>query len=148
MIIGTIEHINEYKRFNYIEDILKRINTIKLEIEKLEIEKLEIEANYDGVGSVGYTEGRSTLTSSSVENEILRKEKKIEQINSLIFRKKIEIKKIYIAINNLKGLKKKVIEERFIKEKQWKVIAEELSITESRCFQIRIEAINEICNFL
>lgn len=148
MIIGTIEAINEYEKFNYIEDILKRINTIKLEIEKLKIEKLEVESNYDGVGSVGYTEGRSTLTSSTVENEVLRKEKKIEQINKLIFSKEIQLKKINIAINSLREIKKKVIEERYIKEKQWKVIAEELSITESRCFQIRIEAIKEMCNFL
>ncbi|MEG1457577.1 MAG: DUF722 domain-containing protein [Bacilli bacterium] len=127
-------------------DLSSKIGFITKEIE---ITKNE----YEGCKGINYSEKVSPTNkfSSSVENEILNKEKELIRLNRDLNRT-IRLKNILdVCINGLYGVDKKVIELRYLtKEKlTWNQIANRVSYSSDYCRKdIRSRAINNIIDNL
>ena len=88
--------------FRKTEGKLFDYKRIKSAIEKIELDIEEIKNEYIGCGAIGYEErtGPTYNISRLVENEVIKKEQRINYLEYRKRQKEIEKRKIQIAINN------------------------------------------------
>ena len=88
--------------FRKTEGKLFDYKRIKSAIEKIELDIEEIKNEYIGCGAIGYEErtGPTYNISRLVENEVIKKEQRINYLEYRKRQKEIEKRKIEIAINN------------------------------------------------
>ncbi|MBK1809445.1 siderophore-interacting protein [Clostridium sp. YIM B02505] len=137
--------------FKNLEGTLYNYENIEKEIENLQLEIESVKNEYTGCGAITYEErtGPTNKFNSSVENEIIYKEKMINNLNKMIESRKITLKKIDNAINSnvLTDVEKELIYKRYIKghgRASWWKIAVELNLTEARIYQLRDSSINKL----
>ncbi len=139
---------NEKEFFRITEGKLYSYNRTKAEIEYLNLEIEEIQNEYKGLGSINYEErtGKTYNITSSVEKEIINKEKDIYKKNKEKNKKSIAIKKIDNALTILTEEELKLVEMRYFNNKTltWETIGRFIGVTVSRCKQMRIEIIDKI----
>lgn len=135
--------------FRKTEAILYDYNNLALKIDLLKAEIKDIEETYQGCGSISYEE-RTQATNkfnSSVENEILEKEKLLK-INKIDLNNKVTLKRrIDSAVQGLKDEERKLVELRYINKRQlsWNQIAFVLKYSQEYCRKdLRKKAINKI----
>ena len=135
--------------FRKTEAILYDYNNLTLKIDLLKAEIKDIEETYQGCGSISYEE-RTQATNkfnSSVENEILEKEKLLK-INKIDLNNKVTLKRrIDSAVQGLKDEERKLVELRYINKRQlsWNQIAFVLKYSQEYCRKdLRKKAINKI----
>lgn len=118
------------------ENILFDYKTIRSEIKNLKIYIEETNKSYEGCKGISYQEGvgKSNKFNSVVENEILKKEKKIEKWMSEIQDKEMMLAKIENALESLNEREHKIIELRYFRQvKKWDTIAESMDLSSSYC---------------
>ena len=88
--------------FRKTEGKLFDYKNIKNEIEAIDLEIENIKNDYRGCGAISYEErtGPTYNISRSVENEVIKKEERINYLEYIKKKKEIKKKKIEIAINN------------------------------------------------
>lgn len=135
--------------FRKTEAILYDYNNLALKIDLLKAEIKDIEETYQGCGSISYEE-RTQATNkfnSSVENEILEKEKLLK-VNKIDLNNKVTLKRrIDSAVQGLKDEERKLVELRYINKRQlsWNQIAFVLKYSQEYCRKdLRRKAINKI----
>lgn len=135
--------------FRKTEAILYDYNNLALKIDLLKAEIKDIEETYEGCGSISYEE-RTQATNkfnSSVENEVLEKEKLLK-INKIDLNNKVTLKRrIDSAVQGLKDEERKLVELRYINKRQlsWNQIAFVLKYSQEYCRKdLRKKAINKI----
>lgn len=135
--------------FRKTEAILYDYNNLALRIDLLKAEIKDMEETYQGCGAISYEE-RTQATNkfnSSVENEIIQKEKELRALK-LDLNNKIKLKRrIDGAVQGLKDEEKKLIELRYINKRSlsWNQIAFVLKYSQEYCRKdIRRKAINKI----
>lgn len=136
--------------FRKTEAILYDYNNLDLKIDLLKAEIKDIEETYQGCGSISYDE-RTQATNkfnSSVENEIIQREKELRALK-LDLNNKIKLKRrVDIAIQGLKkDEERKLVELRYINKRQlsWNQIAFVLKYSQEYCRKdLRRKAINKI----
>lgn len=135
--------------FRKTEAILYDYNNLALKIDLLKAEIKDIEETYQGCGSISYEE-RTQATNkfnSSVENEVLEKEKLLK-INKIDLNNKVTLKRrIDSAVQGLKDEERKLVELRYINKRQlsWNQIAFVLKYSQEYCRKdLRKKAINKI----
>ncbi|MDS6234849.1 transcriptional regulator [Clostridioides difficile] len=144
---------------NVKDDIFKRTegklysyNRLKAEINYLNLEIKKKENSYLECKSIGYSEKTSQTynISSSVENEVLRKEKEIEKIRREIESKEILIEKIDNVMSLLNEEETVLVQHRYFSKKNnsWGYIADSIGFSATRCKQMRIEIINKVKDLL
>lgn len=139
-------NIDNYKK---IEGMLYKYKKIKKEICNLELEVEFVKNNYEGCTGLSYEE-KGTPTnkfSSVVENEVVTKERMLKELSKRIELKQLEIEKIDNALSILNDKKKELIRLRYIDGQgrvSWPQIARQMYISESRCYQLKDETINEL----
>ncbi|MFX0548208.1 sigma factor-like helix-turn-helix DNA-binding protein [Hathewaya histolytica] len=138
--------MNQYKR---TEDILHNYKTIKAEIKNILIEIEDIENSYRGVKGVSYDDmPKAHNISSSVENEIEQKEKKIEYLSQLVIKKENQIKRIDNALETLTDSEYKIIKYRYFDKISNRKLAEILDLTEQNTSIIKSKIINKISKLI
>lgn len=115
---------------------------MKAEIKNIELELQELENEGQGCGAITYEE-KSTPTNkfnSSVENEVLRP----DQLTSKRHKLKVQIEKIDNALETLSDDEMKLIELRYFKKLQFKVIAELIDRNEVYCVCLKSKIIKKL----
>lgn len=139
--------MNLYKK---TEGMLYNYNKTKSKIKSLEIDICMIENEYQGTKSITFDEKSSSTNAfnSSVENEIINKEKRISQLEYLKKIKESEIQKIDICLSNLDNRERQIIEMRYFMKKSNKYIASELYLSEEHICRTKKEIILNMIDIL
>lgn len=135
--------------YSKLEGILYNYKNIQQEVNNLKLEIDFIQSSYKGCGAIGYEErtGETYKITNQVEEEILRKEKMIEQLNRELCSKELIIKKIDNALKILSDKEKEIIKMRYTEGQgkvSWFTISEQTYLSQSRCYQIKDQAIKKI----
>ena len=137
--------------FRKTEGILYDYNNLSSKIDLLKLEIKDIEETYQGCRAIGYDEktGATNKFNSSVENEIIKKEKMLIAIERDL-KHKISLKRrIDVAVENLKDEQRKLVELRYINKRSlsWNQIAFVLKYSQEYCRKdLRYQAINRIAD--
>lgn len=136
--------------FKKTEAILYDYNNLALKIDLLKAEIKDIEETYQGCGAIGYEE-RTQATNkynSSVENEVLEKEKMLKTLKIDLSNKMKLKRRIDTAVQGLKkDEERKLVELRYINKRplSWNQIAYVLKYSQEYCRKdLRISAIKSI----
>lgn len=140
-------------RYSKVEGMLYSYPKLPYEIKNLEIELKMIENEYMGIkGSSGGERGSGTnLVSSSVENEVFMKEKKLMEIRKKINNKHFLIERIDNALECLKlddEVAALLIRLRYIQKLEWNQIASQLHMDDKSLMRKRNEIIKELIPML
>ena len=136
----TKEEYNEL--FRKTEGKLFDYKNIKNEIEAIELEIENIKNDYRGCGAISYEErtGPTYNISRSVENEVIKKEERINYLQYVKKKKEIKMKKIEIAINNFNIEQKELFKLLYMSDKK-KVpryeILEAMHISKTTYYELR-----------
>lgn len=147
MFDKTKEEIKE------VENILKGYGELVEDIELIKDKIEELEDEYQGCGAIGYDETTAATNkfNSTVENEVVAKEKRIKELNVRLVELKRLKKRIDKAVNSLKGVDKEVIELKYINKRLigWKEIAYTVDYSESHCRKgIKTRALKHMVKFI
>lgn len=118
--------------YNY-EDLKKEVGYFEEEIEFLK-------QDYMGCGSIEYSEKvqTSTDTSSSIEKELLQKQKQIEILEKHKVKKERDLKRIERARENFNREEQEMFNIRYkLKIKDWKVYADKMNVGKDTYYSIR-----------
>lgn len=132
--------------FEIVEAILYKYNSSKAKIKNLDLEIESIKNEFNGPGSIGYEE-RTQATNkfnSSVENEVISREIKINQLQRLKRKKEIEVLKIDNALSVLSEREQDIIRLRYFEKYSNKEIAAKLNLVEEYISKLKKMAINQI----
>lgn len=135
--------------FRKTEAILYDYNNLALKIELLKAEIKDIEETYQGCGSISYEE-RTQATNkfnSSVENEVVQREKELRALKLDLKNKTTLKRRIYISVQGLNDEERKLVELRYINKRRlsWNQIAYVLKYSQEYCRKdLRWKAINKI----
>lgn len=134
---------NLYKK---TDGVLFNYRTIKAEIDNLELEIEEIKSEIDGVKSIGYEEktGTTNAFSSSVENEVLKKEKLINKLLKEKASKERLINKVDNALNVLDEEERKIIKLRCFDRMNWNKVGVLTNRDGDYCGRIKRKAVNKL----
>lgn len=139
----------ERDKFKVMEGMLYNYKTMQQQINNLKLEIEYLKNNYSGCGSIGYSErsGSTNMFNSTVENEIIKKEKKIERLQREISYKDKQLKKIDNALGILGDIERKIVDLRYINGQGkigWYKVCDELKISRSSCNTYKNNAIEEL----
>lgn len=137
-------------KFKYVEAMLYNYKNTVAEIKKLKRDLEILENDYRGVGSIGYDEksGPTNAFSSNVENEVIKREQKIQKLKSKIRLKEIDIENIDDAYESLLDLERIIIKERYFNKHTNKYVASVLNITEQTSCDYKNKLINKLIPLL
>ncbi|MEY8001191.1 sigma factor-like helix-turn-helix DNA-binding protein [Clostridium sp. Mt-5] len=135
-------------RDNYrkLEGILYNYKNIKAEIKNIDLDMEDLQQEYTGCGSITYEEKAAPTNkfNSSVENEIISKEKQISYLQNMRDGKKRLIDKIDNALDALSENERKLIELRYFDKLHFKEVAIRLNINDTYCMQFKSKVINKL----
>lgn len=136
--------------FKKTEAMLYNFNKTKAEIKNIDLEIELTKSEFDGVGAIGYEErtGPTNKFNSSVENEVLIKEIKIGRLEKSKRLKEIEILKVENAMESLTEREKQIVEMRYFKKYNNRIIAAKLDLTEEYISEIKSKIISSITDIL
>lgn len=134
---------NNYRK---IEGMLYSYRKTQAEIDNMKLKIKEIEKDYKGTGSISYEEKGSPTNAfnSSVENEILSKEKEINSILKEVKFKEIQLEKIDNAIGALANREKSIIYMKYFDRKTSRDISAKLNLTEVHVCRLKKRIINSL----
>lgn len=138
------------KRYKKVEAMLYNYKKTKAEI-KILTRQLEIlENNYMGTGAISYDEKTQSTNkfNSSVENEVIKREKDIQGLKNKIRLKEIEIENIDDVLNTLNDREAYVIREYYINKRLLKVICDEIHVNENYSSDYKSRIVNKICDMI
>lgn len=136
-----------------VEQLLKNYNDMVSIIELKELEIKDLEETYCGCGAISYSErsGQTYKFNSSVENEVVEREKKINKLKLELKESNNMKRKIERAVESLNGVDRKVIELRYINKRRlsWKQIASVVNYCEEHCRKrIKTRAIAQMIQYI
>ncbi|MFU7517658.1 sigma factor-like helix-turn-helix DNA-binding protein [Clostridium sp. HCS.1] len=137
---------NEFKK---VEAILYKYNSSKAKIRNLELDIENVKNEFNGPGSIRYEERTQSTNrfNSSVENEIISKEKKINELLKYKKQKEIEVLKVENSLNVLTERDQEIIKLRYFNKCNNREIAAKLNLAEEYISRLKKEAINRIIDF-
>lgn len=140
----------EQDLYKKTDGVLFNYKTIKAEINNIEIEIEELQEEFNGVGAVGYSERSSPTNAfnSSVENEILKKEKEINRLLKEKRNKERLISKIDNAIETLEYEEKEIIKLRCFERRSWNTVGSLTNRDGDHCSKIKREAVKKLSELI
>lgn len=138
-------------KFKNTEGLLYSYNSLKVKIKNLKLDLENIE--FEDLQAIQYDHDKLSETnafSSSVENNVIAKDKQIEIINGKIKYYQNTIAKIDNALENLSDSEKKLVEMRYLRSEPcpWLQIAREMQLEVTNCYKRRNNIINKIATML
>ena len=142
--------MNNNPLYRKTEAILYNYNKVKAQIKNIELDIENIKNEFNGPGVIGYEERTKSTNSfnSSVENEVVARENEINQLLRYQKQKEIELLKVDNAIGSLTEREKLIIEMRYFKKYNNKMIAAKLDLTEEYICNIKRNAVNQVLDLL
>ena len=138
-------------KFKNTEGLLYNYTSLKVKIKNLKLDLENIE--FEDLQAIQYDQDKLSETnafSSSVENNVIAKDKQIEIINRKIKYYQNTIAKIDNALENLSDSEKKLVEMRYLRSEPcpWLQIAREMQLEVTNCYKRRNNIINKIATML
>lgn len=132
------------------EAMLYNFNKTKAEIKNTDLDLEVLRGEFDGVGAVVYEErtGPTNKFNSSVENEVIDRDKKIEKMLKDKRLKEIEILKIENAIESLTQRERDIIEMRYFKKYNNRIISAKLDLTEEYVSELKTNIVNTMTDII
>ncbi|ELC8458781.1 DUF722 domain-containing protein [Clostridium perfringens] len=140
--------------FRETEVLLKNYSKLESEIELIKLEIKDIQKSYTGCGAIGYSEksGPTNKFSSMVEDEVIRKEKELYNLNKDLDYKVRLKRRIDLAIQTLRTKEEKdLIRLRYINQPKvsWGTVARHLKYNKDYCRkELRPKVIKQIADFV
>ena len=140
---------DEYKR---TEKWLYRYKDLPSAIKQYNLQIEAVKNNIRGCGAIEYDSDRLSQSyniSKTVENEVILREKKIEELESKKRVLEIHKEKLDIAINNFNHEQTEIFKYVYLKVKpEWTVrrIVRELAISQSTFYRIKKELVHSAIN--
>lgn len=130
------------KYYKGVESNLYNYKAIKAEIKNIDLELQELENEGAGCKAIGYEEKSAPTNkfNSVVENETLRTDKLKDKRHKL----KVQLEKIDNALETLSDDEMQLIELRYFKKFQFKVIAQIIDRNEMYCVYLKSEIIKKL----
>lgn len=143
----TIEHTDKYRK---TDGILYNYRSIKAEIKNLELDIEELKADYEGCGAINYSEKSSPTYAfnSSVENEVVLKEKRIKRLTREKESKERLIQKVDNALETLEEKESQIIKLRYFQHKGWGYIGSVLNLEENYCRNFKRDIIKHLSKLI
>lgn len=134
---------SEYKK---VEGMLYNYKNTVIKIENKRIDLEELENDYRGLGSISYEERTQSTNafSSSVENEIIKRDEKIIKLRNEIKIMQNNILRIDNALKGLRDYEKSLIEMKYFKNFTHEEIADELNFEVDSITKIKSRVINKL----
>ncbi|MDU7365403.1 sigma factor-like helix-turn-helix DNA-binding protein [Clostridium sp.] len=138
--------MNNNPLYRKTEAILYNYNKVKAQIKNIELDIENIKNEFNGPGAIVYEERTQSTNSfnSSVENEVVNREIEINQLERYKRQKEIELLKVDNAIGSLTEREKIIIEMRYFKKYNNRMIAAKLDLAEEHICRIKNAAVNQI----
>ena len=129
---------------------VRKYREILADIKELELEKEEIEEEIIGISAAPQGEkiSKTNKFSSTVENQVITLDKKTRDIETLIAKKKREIKRIDNAMTILKENEREIIQTVHIEHRNYYIVQDKLRITYPRVKQIEKQAAQKMAKYL
>lgn len=130
--------------------MLYNYKNTKAEIKILKRDLEILENDYRGTGAISYEERSSPTNafSSSVENEVIRKDEMIQKLKNIIRLKEIEIENIDDALATLTLAENKLVELKYFKKIPNKKIAIELNVVEQTSCKYKDKIIKKLIDLI
>lgn len=139
--------MNLYKK---TEAMLYNYNKTKSEIKNIDLDLRLLNSEIDGVGAIVYEEktGPTNKFNSSVENEVISRDKRIKKLEQTKLIKAVEIEKIDNALSNLTLREYNIIKMRYFDKEKNRFIAAKLDLTEEYVCELKAGIIKDVMNTL
>ena len=140
--------MNSYKKAEWL---LYNYKKLKAEVKNIEIEIEEIKNTYIGANAIDTSKentGETYNITSTVENEVLDKELRIEYLESIKSSKENQIKKVDNALEILTEEDRKLIELRYFERIPNYKVAQRFNITGEGCSARKRRIIEDIKDIL
>lgn len=141
--------------YSYVEGKLYNYKSMKVELNSYKIDLEYLNKDYEGCRGQSYSGITSSKTNSlysSVENELIRKEKRKERLQSKITEKERQIRKIENALALLDDEELQLVELRYFSDRMkplsWLAIGKEMLTSDKRCRCIRDEVLFKLSNVI
>lgn len=141
--------------YSYVEGKLYNYKSMKVELNSYKIDLEYLNKDYEGCRGQSYSGITSSKTNSlysSVENELIRKEKRKERLQSKITEKERQIRKIENALALLDDEELQLVELRYfsdrIKPLSWLAIGKEMLTSGKRCRYLRDRVLFKLSNVI
>lgn len=133
--------MNEFKK---VESMLYNYKNTKAEINILKRDLEILENDYKGTSAISYDEKTQSTNSfsSTVENEVIKRAERIQQLRNKIRLKEIEIENIDDALETLNPDDKLFVVERYFNKRSNKYIASLLNIVEQTACTYKNRIVN------
>lgn len=129
--------------YSYVEGKLYHFNDMKVELNSYKIDLEYLNKEYEGCRGKSYSGITSKTNSiySSVENELIRKEKRKEMLELKITEKERQIRKIENALALLDDEELQLVKLRYFSDRMkplsWLAIGQEMLTSGKRCRYLR-----------
>ena len=129
--------------YSYVEGKLYNFNAMKVELNSYKIDLEYLNKEYEGCRGKSYSGITSKTNSiySSVENELIRKEKRKEMLELKITEKERQIRKIENALALLDDEELQLVKLRYFSDRMkplsWLAIGKEMLTSGKRCRYLR-----------
>ncbi|MBU3107158.1 RNA polymerase subunit sigma [Clostridium gasigenes] len=134
----------------YIEALLYNYNRNKVDIKNMKLDLEVLENDYQGVGAIVYEERTQATNAftSSVENEIIRRDEKIIKLRNDIRLKEIEVQKIDNIVESLSDKEQQFIRLKYFEKNTHNQISEKIDISFDYINEYRLKTLNKISRFI
>ncbi|WP_297634743.1 DUF722 domain-containing protein [uncultured Clostridium sp.] len=123
--------------FKKIENVLYSYNGILTDIKCIEIDIKREEAEYRGCGAIDYSTegGKSNYFNSTVENEVIERERRMNILKRELLNKQTIKEKIDIILESLSKTERDLVQDRYLSKrpKSWNEISEKIGFSISHC---------------
>ena len=140
--------------YSYVEGKLYNFNAMKVELSSYKIDLEYLNKEYEGCRGKSYSSITSKTNSiySSVENELIRKEKQKEMLEFKITEKERQIRKIENALALLDDEELQLVKLRYfsnrMKPLSWLAIGKEMLYSDKKCRVMNEDIINKLAGMI
>lgn len=140
----------ENMKYRRVEWMLYNIKKNKVKIRNLKLEMERVEHSYRGCGGFVFEErtGNTYKITSSVENEIIAKEERVQKLNDQIRSLEIQIEKIENALSILTEQELKIIELQYFKQMRSKDVAQQLLYTAQYYCHLKKAILDKLIDYI
>lgn len=140
--------------YSYVEGKLYNFNAMKVELSSYKIDLEYLNKEYEGCRGKSYSGITSKTNSlySSVENELIRKEKRKEMLELKITEKERQIRKIENALALLDDEELQLVKLRYFSDRMkplsWLAIGQEMLYSDKKCRVMNEDIINKLAGMI
>ena len=140
--------------YSYVEGKLYNFNAMKVELNSYKIDLEYLNKEYEGCRGKSYSGITSKTNSiySSVENELIKREKRKEMLQLKIIEKERQIRKIENALALLDDEELQLVKLRYFSDRMkplsWLAIGQEMLYSDKKCRVMNEDIINKLAGMI